>query len=243
MLDGETESIRIEDPGVDKAEFVVRVGSRRELHQAKRSHPSGKWSLAALRADGLLRAIGDQLAGNDDRFVFASGSDARELAELCEAARDAESDTELERHFLDAAGRRRRFEKLCECWACDVRTARERLRRIDVRTIDECGLRDKVHLSVRALFLENRTTVVAALRGIAEDSVHRTISRQAQGYPDQSRRRHAHSLEARLPYVPAAPERRVDRPLSEPHRSSVSGGDRRCREPPRSVRAIVERTR
>ena len=178
MLGGETEAIRIEDIGVDKTEFVVTTGARRELHQAKCSHPNGKWSLAALRSDGLLQAIGEQLAGNDDRFVFASGSDARELAELCRAAKDAESDTEFERHFLKAVERRKRFEKLRECWACDVPTARERLRRICVRTIDERELRDKVHWGVAAIFLASPAAVVAKLRGIVEDSVHRTICRQ-----------------------------------------------------------------
>ena len=49
MLNGETEALRIEDPAVDKAEFVVTIGSRRELHQAKRSHPSGKWQAAVVR--------------------------------------------------------------------------------------------------------------------------------------------------------------------------------------------------
>ena len=178
MLGGETEAIRIEAPDVEKAEFVVTAGPRRELHQVKRSHPNGKWSLAALRTDGLLRAIGEQLAGNDDRFVFASGSDARELAELCEAAGGSESDGEFERHFLEAADRRKRFEKLRECWACDVPTARERLQRVHIHTIDERELRDKVHWGVAALFLANPTTVVDALRGIAEDSVHCTVSRQ-----------------------------------------------------------------
>ena len=177
MLGGETEAIRIEEPGVDKAEFVVTTGLRRELHQVKRSHPNGKWSLAALRADGLLQAIGEQLAGNDDQFVFASGSDARELAELCDVAREAESDAEFERHFLEAAERRKRFEKLRDGWGCDVPTARERLWRIDIRTIDERELENKVRWGVEALFLANPTAVVAELRGIAEDSVHRTISR------------------------------------------------------------------
>ena len=177
MLGGETEDIRIEDPGVDKIEFVVTKGTRRELHQAKRSHPSGKWSFATLRTEGLLQAIGKQLEGNDNRFVFASGSDARELADLCDAARDAGSDTEFKRHFLKAAERRQRFEQLCECWACGVPTARERLCRIDVCTIDERELENKVRWGVKALFLANPAAVVAELRGIAEDSVHRTISR------------------------------------------------------------------
>ena len=178
MLGGETEAIRIEVPGVDKAEFVVTTGMRRELHQVKRSHPTGKWSLAALGADGLLQAIGQKLVGNDDRFVFASGSDARELAELCDAAWDAESDTELEHHFLEAAERRNRFENLCDRWGCDVATARERLQRIDIRTINEHELQEKVRWGVQALFLENPEKVTSELRTIVQDSVHRTISRQ-----------------------------------------------------------------
>ena len=213
MLGGETEAIRIEEPGVDKAEFIVTTGTRCELHQVKRSHPNGKWSLAALRADGLLEAIGEQLAANDDRFVFASGSDARELAELCGAARDAESDAEFERHFLEAAERRKRFEKLRECWACDVPAARERLRRIYVHTIDERELRDKVSWGVAALFLASPAAVVAELRGIAEDSVHRTISRQ--DLDEQLRRRglplrHLRNPEHAVPAVQAATDRFLD---------------------------------
>ena len=144
MLQGEMETIRIEEPNVEKAEFVVTIGSRREFHQVKRSHPSGKWSLATLRADGLLQTIGDQLADNNDRFAFASGSDARELADLCDAAHGAESPEEFERDFLAAAGRKERFESLLGCWTCDPPTALERLRRIDIHTIGERDLEQKV---------------------------------------------------------------------------------------------------
>ena len=180
MLDEDTEAeaIRIEDPGVEKAEFVVTVGSRRELHQAKRSHSNGKWSLAALASDGLLQAIGNALAGNDDRFVFVSGSEARELAELCESARDAESEEEFERVFLAAQERRQSFERLLRYWTCDVPTAIERLRRIEVRTIDERGLEDNVRSEVRLLYLADSRKVLSGLRAIVEDSVHRTITRQ-----------------------------------------------------------------
>ena len=178
MLHGDTEAIRIEAPGVEKAEFVVTVGSRRELHQAKRSHPNGKWSLAALASDGLLQAIGNALAGNDDRFVFVSGSEARELAELCESARDAESEEEFERVFLAAQERRQSFERLLRYWTCDVPTAVERLRRIEVRTIDERGLEDNVRSEVRLLYLADSRKVLSGLRAIVEDSVHRTITRQ-----------------------------------------------------------------
>ncbi len=179
MLHGDTEAIRIEPPGVEKAEFVVTVGSRQELHQVKLSHQSGKWSLATLGADGLLQAIGEQLAGNDDRFVFVSGCDARELSELCEAANNAESTEEFKQEFLAAEGRKKRFERLLDYWKCDLTTAVERLRRIEVRTIGERDLKEKLRLGVRSLFLANPEKVLTELQAIVEDSVHRTWTRQA----------------------------------------------------------------
>ena len=187
MLRGDTESIRIEDPEVEKAEFVVATGARRELHQARRSHRDGKWSLAALRADGLLEAIGRQLGGNNDRFVFASGSDARELSELCEAARDGESIKECEYKFLATGQRKKHFNELRDDWACDAPTTIERLQRIEVRTIDERELENKVRWGVQSLFLTNPNDVLATLRTIVTDCVHRTITRE--GLVDQLRQR------------------------------------------------------
>ena len=213
MLLGSTEAIRIEVPGVEKAEFVVKTGSRRELHQVKRSHPSGKWSLIALRAVGLLQAIGEQLAGNDHRFVFVSGSAAPELSKLCEAANSAESVEEFKRDFLAAKERKRLFGKLMGYWRCDIPTAVKRLRRIDIHTIDERELRDKVRWGVQALFLTDSNSVVEELRGIAEDSVHCTITRQElvekldrRGY----RRRRLHSPEHAGVAVKEATDRYLD---------------------------------
>ena len=179
LLHGDTEAIRIEDPGVEKAEFVVMAGPRRELHQVKRSHRSGKWSLAALASDGLLQAIGDALAGNDDRFVFVSGSEAPELDELCEAANDAESVEEFKRVFLKARKRKESFESLLRHWKCAVPAAIERLQRIEVRTIGERDLEEKVRLGVQTLFLGDPDKVREKLRAIVEGSVHHTITRQA----------------------------------------------------------------
>ena len=179
MLGGETEAIRIEDPGTDKAEFVVTAGSNRELHQARRSHQSGKWSLSALQSDGLLREMGRRLAGNSDQFVFVSGSDARELADLCSAARDAQSYVEFEQQFLRARGRRRNFDKVSGCWGCDPLAAYERLQRIAVHTIDERELKTKVNLAVQVLYLNEQAAIVAELRTIIADSVHCIWTRKA----------------------------------------------------------------
>lgn len=180
LLRGETESIRIEEPGVEKVEFVVTLAAHQEMHQVKRGHPSGKWSLATLGAAdvGLLQTVGQQLAGNGDRFVFASSSDAPELRDLCDAAKAAESIEELKRAFLAAGKRKAGFERLLGYWSCDVQTAAERLRRIDVQTIDEGELEEKVLWGLQALFLAEPRNVVAELRAIARDSVFHTVTRK-----------------------------------------------------------------
>ena len=175
---------------MDKAEFVVMAGCHRELHQVRRSHPNGKWSMVAFRAEGLLKFVGEELAGNDDRFVFASGSEARDLSDLCDAARDAESVEEFKRSFLGANKRERQFKTLLAEWECDVPTAMERLRRIHARTIDEHQLREKAGWQARALFSADPASVLPELRAVALDSVHRTITRKElaedlsqRGYP------------------------------------------------------------
>ncbi|MCM2356603.1 MAG: hypothetical protein NDI77_00465 [Geobacteraceae bacterium] len=178
MLHGQAESIRIEDPGVTKAEFVIVSQGRRELHQAKRSHQDGKWSLSSLAGAGILEAIFTQLSGNDGRFTFVSSSDARELAELADRARQAESPAEFESPFLDAKEIKADFEKLKTNWSnTDLTTAYGILRRIEVRTIDERSLEEQVQLGLRSLFLQDTDAISAELRRIAEDSIHRTITR------------------------------------------------------------------
>ena len=179
MLDGETDALRIEDPGVKKAEFVVEAGSRHEFHQAKRSHPSGKWTIQELQSGEILRAAGEQLADNENLFVFVSSSDAPVLRSLCEAARDAKSDDEFRQHFLKAHERSAEFKNLVVLWQCNRSQARDRLRRIQIRVIDEHGLAEKVDWIVKALFLGPPTPIVNTLRTIVEDSVHHTWTRGA----------------------------------------------------------------
>ena len=153
MPRGDSEAIRIEDPKFEKVDIVVSLRSARELHRIKRHHPSGKWSLAELKRVGLVVVIGELLECGESRFVLRSGSDAPELRSLCEAACDAESSEEFERHFLEADQRREAFHMLRRLWRCDSSTAIGRLQRIDVRNIGERELEQKVQWGVQALFL------------------------------------------------------------------------------------------
>ena len=179
IMDGEAESIRIEDPTVDKAEFVLTVGGHQELHQAKRSHRGGKWSLAALGRESLPQTMFDQLSNDPDaRFVFVSGSDAPELRELTERAESAESPEEFESAFINAKDHKKHFTELKGFWRnADTTTTYEILRRVQVRTIDGRGLEEQVRESLSARFLTGPDRVCDALRSIVEDSTHRTISR------------------------------------------------------------------
>ena len=179
IMDGEAESIRIEDPTVDKAEFVLTAGGHQELHQAKRSHRGGKWSLASLGQESLLQAMFDQLSDNPGaRFVFVSGSDAPELKELTERARNAQSPAKFESVFIGDKTNKEHFTKLRSFWRdTDPDTAYGILRRIEVRTIDEREIEERVRESLSARFLTEPDRICDALRGMIEDSIHRTISR------------------------------------------------------------------
>lgn len=189
MLHGQVESIRIEDPALAKVEFWVESGSERELHQVKRQHETGKWTLHGL-GKSLIRAIGAHLRGNNNRFVFVSGSDAPQLRSLCEAADGAESGREFQTWFLESQERKKGFEQLCGWWGCDVPTAIDFLTRITVRTVDQLGLEDALRAAMPALFLTRADTVVSVLGKVLADSVHRTWNRQElvdrlaeMGYP------------------------------------------------------------
>lgn len=177
ILQGRAEAIRIEAPDLPKTEFWVETGGRPELHQAKRQHWRGKWTLNDL-GKPLVRAIGRHLRGKGDRFVFVSGSDAPGLRSLSEAARDAESVKEFLAEFLNSETRQADFQKLRAWWDCDDPTAIDLLQRIEVRSIDQSGIEEQVRSALPALFLPNPENVIAVLGRIVDKSVHRKWTRE-----------------------------------------------------------------
>ena len=180
LLHGATETLRIETLGAGQAELVATAGMQRELHHARRGHPDGAWSLAALAADDdrLLQAAGDRLAANGDRFIFVSASAARELSDLCAAAGNADSPAAFERGLRAARELRAGLAKLLQAWICDVPAAFERLRRIDVRTVGERDLERNVRWGVQALFLADADRVMARILAILTCSVPGTTTRR-----------------------------------------------------------------
>jgi len=180
ILRGQWDAVPVEEPGVEKAEFVLRRALEKSLHQAKRQAGDGKWTLAELSSkdNPYLQAIGQQLQDPNTRIVFVSGSDAPELAELSTRARDSASLEEFDKFFVQGKKHHSGFSLLQRIWGdCSGETARSYLRRIEVRVIDEKSLQDQTLMTARALFLLSPATVCSVIAGLVIDSVHRDLSR------------------------------------------------------------------
>lgn len=177
LLDGRSESVRVEEPGADKAEFVVRRGDQSEFHQAKCAGIRGIWSVASLVAEGVLKSMHEFLADPNARYIFASGCLAGELADLADAARHAESEQEFLAKFLEANSRKKPFERICQEWQCDLGKAFDYLRRVEVTTIGERELEDQVRLYARTLFLADATRILAELLRVVDKSIHQMVRR------------------------------------------------------------------
>ena len=134
-------------------------------------------AFSALAKDGLLQTIGRNLEGNHDRFIFVSGSDAPELSDLSEAAKNAESIEELESVFLDAHKRNTAFQNLLRIWGCEESVAFEYLQRIEIRIIGEPDLKQKCIYGIRSIFIDTPEKLLLEIAEIVENSVHHTITR------------------------------------------------------------------
>ena len=180
IVRGEWDAVRIEVPGVEKAEFVLRSESLKSFHQAKRQAGDGKWTVAELSSkdNRYLQVIGQQLQNPNHRITFVSGSDAPDLAELSTRARDSVSVEEFNEHFLTGKAHRLALSLLQRSWGdCDIETARSYLQRIEVRVIDEKSLRDQTLMTAQALFLLSPANVCSLIAGLVLDAVHRNLTR------------------------------------------------------------------
>lgn len=177
LLHGAAETLRIKALAAGRAELIVTTDVGREVHYARLEHPAGTLSLTALdSASGPLQTAGDRRAGNDDRFVLASGSAAPELSGPCAAAAGSDSAETFEREWLTTRARREWFARLLRCWVCEAPAALDRLRRIEVRTVAEREVEEQVRRGLQTLFVADPGTMVARLRAIVEGAGQRTMT-------------------------------------------------------------------
>ncbi|MCX2950200.1 PIN domain-containing protein [Lentzea sp. NEAU-D7] len=180
MLDviaGVAESLRIEVPGEEGAgaEFRLIVGGTPYWYQSKRQRDTGAWTIAAMANEGFLQAWLPKLQAGG-HCVFASGTSADELRELCERARDAQTWAEYDEHFLVAEQQRTRFTRLRNLWVgIDDEHVFKNLRRVDVQTMDERNLAELVRIRLGGLVDGHPDTVNDILGQFADDQIHREL--------------------------------------------------------------------
>ncbi len=180
MLDviaGIAESLRIEVPGTQGAgaEFRLIVGGTPYWYQSKRQRDAGAWTIAAMASEGFLQAWLPKLQ-TGACCVFASGTSADELRELCERARDAQTWAEYDEHFLAAEQQRTRFNRLRNVWdGIDDERAYKNLQRVDVHTMDERNLAELVRLRLSGLVDGHPDTVSDILGQFADDQIHQEL--------------------------------------------------------------------
>ena len=182
LFEGEVDSIRIEVPGEDKAEFVITRGSQLEFHQAKRQCPRGSgWTLKQLagREFRILQYFGEKL-GKSSKCIFTSSSDTKELRNLAERARSAETFEEFEECFLDADWTQTTTRTLQDAWGgCNLAEVYTRLQNLEIRVIDERTLRELIIDVCRAVFDAPPDRALAHLKLLADESLHKTLDRTA----------------------------------------------------------------
>ena len=178
VMSERADAIRIEVPGKEGegAEFRLNCAGRAEYHQVKRQHSArGHWTLGDMQ-DVLIHFHG-RLSDPQARCVFVSTQSADELRELGERARSSASWDEYERKFLTPKNHRAAFAQLCGIWGCSPDfAAYERLKRIEVRTVDESTLREMVEMRLAPLVEGEPETVVDVLAQLALDSVHQELT-------------------------------------------------------------------
>jgi hypothetical protein len=112
VLAGEADTIRIEEPGTDGADFYLEHHGRAEHWQAKRQVIGQKtWSLHLLKTEGVL-AFFRQRVDAGESCVFASITDAPELRLLAENAAEAANCSEFCQKFLAAGSWKDEFDAL-----------------------------------------------------------------------------------------------------------------------------------
>ena len=177
VLTGDADSIFLEPPGEEGAEFCIETRSGIEYHQVKRQiSGAGRWSLGRLKSRGVLGYFHEKLDNPNATCVFVSGHSAHPLGELACRARKSGSFQDFNDTFLSSDEWSKNFSDLRYRWGNpDMEDAYQRLKRVYVHTIDENWLRDSVVTKLELLVNDGPKNALDVLSQFALRQINRTL--------------------------------------------------------------------
>ena len=176
----EADSIHLEPAGDEGKgiEFTVYSSSMPEHHQVKRQLTGkGVWSLSELDSRGVLSNFYQRLQDSNSRCVFASSHAAHPLDQLGQHARDSSSWEDFEKNFIASNEWTNNFSQLHDRWnASSKKDTYNRLKRVNVTTIDEDELRESTEFGLESLVSGDPANVLSALLDFASQQVHQVLT-------------------------------------------------------------------
>ena len=180
VMRGEADSIHLEPAGDEGKgiEFTVYSSSRPEHHQVKRQLTGkGVWSLSELDSRGVLSNFYQRLQDPNSRCVFTSSHAAHPLDQLGQHARDSSSWEDFEKNFIASNEWNNNFSQLHGRWnSPSKKDTYNRLKRVNVTTIDEDELRESTEFGLESLVSEAPANVLSALLDFASQQVHQVLT-------------------------------------------------------------------
>ena len=180
VMRGEADSIHLEPAGDEGKgiEFTVYSSSRPEHHQVKRQLTGkGVWSLSELDSRGVLSNFYQRLQDPNSRCVFTSSHAAHPLDQLGQHARDSSSWEDFEKNFIASNEWTNNFSQLHGRWnSPSKKDTYNRLKRVNVTTIDEDKLRESTEFGLESLVSEAPANVLSALLDFASQQVHQVLT-------------------------------------------------------------------
>jgi hypothetical protein len=170
------DSIRLELPGEDGAEFRLCKAEQCVYHQVKRQQSStGRWLLSDLGRKGVLSYFWQKLREELCQCTFVSAHPAYQLEELAYRARGSLSWVEFDKAFLKGEYRDT-FASLQSSWDAQPEEAYEALKSVYVRTIDEETLLTMVESALEYLVEGDPTTIRSLLADFVLSKIHAVLT-------------------------------------------------------------------
>ena len=180
VMNGEADSIHLEPAGDDGAgiEFTVRGSFGNEYHQVKRQLTGkGVWSLSELDSRGVLSNFFQKLQDPNSSCVFTSSHAAHPLDELEKRAKDSSSWEDFEGNFISSNDSSQNFNQLHDRWHSSSRVdTYDRLKRVNVTTIDEDELRALIESRLEVLVIGNPSNTLSVLLDFVSNQVHQVLT-------------------------------------------------------------------